>query len=84
MNGEYSEVLPHFLQEDLTFLLNYSAVLGGITMIYDDIKRLAYIKWITAGFPEGKDTELWLAAEKEVLKIRNQMNPFQANRQIQI
>ncbi len=47
---------------------------------HDEIKRLSYIKWIAAGCPEDRDAEFWLEAEKEIIRIRREMdklNPFQ-------
>ncbi|MDB5384886.1 MAG: hypothetical protein JWM11_532 [Planctomycetaceae bacterium] len=32
---------------------------------HEDVARLAYLRWIAAGQPEGRDLEFWLAAEEE-------------------
>jgi hypothetical protein len=32
----------------------------------EQIRELAYLKWEQAGRPSGRDTEFWLAAEKEL------------------
>lgn len=38
------------------------------------IRDLAYLKWESAGCPDGRDVEFWLSAEKEVIKSLSQQN----------
>jgi hypothetical protein len=33
----------------------------------EEIERRAYSLWVEAGCPQGRDVELWLAAERELL-----------------
>ena len=34
----------------------------------EEIERRAYTLWVEAGCPQGRDVELWLAAERELLE----------------
>lgn len=51
-------------------------------LLREEIKQLAYIKWLNAKCPKDKDANFWLEAEKEVVDRRaqiNRTNPFRAN-----
>lgn len=37
------------------------------TVTEQDIRERAYFKWLEAGCPDGRDQDLWLSAEKELL-----------------
>ena len=50
---------------------------------YDKIKQIAYMKWLDAQCPSGKDTKFWLEAEQELYHVQDiddHRNPFNANR----
>ncbi len=34
--------------------------------MHDKISKIAYFKWEKAGYPQDKDDQFWLEAEKEV------------------
>jgi hypothetical protein len=34
----------------------------------EEVERRAYVLWVEAGCPQGRDVELWLAAETELLE----------------
>lgn len=46
---------------------SYSAQRPG-RPVRERIEELAYRKWIDDGCPSGRDTEYWLAAEREILE----------------
>jgi hypothetical protein len=41
-----------------------------IPICKDDIRKMAYFKWLAAGCPEGKDAEFWRAAEHEWIEFQ--------------
>jgi len=41
-----------------------------ISICQDEIRKMAYFKWLAAGAPPGKDADFWQIAEREWVEFR--------------